>query len=425
MERGSAAAALFCVGLVAVDAPNNDMNRNQPRAAKFARVSTVSISTWHLHFVAYILTTHYSTTMSQPESLLPKERIERNLALHRAAGAGDMIACETLLSITQPDAEWNGSADAWYADEAMLGWDALHYAADGGHPDIIKLLLKNGALWNAVDELGFTAADIAWSRNYTKCYDILFQEGVRQSFLVPVIARHAKLDEKSMDTHAEHQASREDENGSTLVTLKSGSQEEVTYSNAEFLKSKLTFMKDENGQWRCLDKDNNMVMAEWENEIMHASAKVLCEDQPRGFSILNVGFGLGIIDEMIQTYKPRRHVIIEPHPDAIAFMREQGWDQRAGVEIFEGTWEDFLQPENDEDGSIAMKLGVFDAIYFDTYSQDYQGTCGFAYAQIFDAFLNACLMFYQALIHDFHFVRASCLAYCCSPWSSCYKRLLL
>ena len=77
-----------------------------------------------------------------------------------------------------------------------------------------------------------------------------------------------------MEMHAEHQASREDENGSTLVTLKSGSQEEVTYSNAEFLKSKLTFMKDENGQWRCLDKDNNMVMAEWENEIMHASAKV-------------------------------------------------------------------------------------------------------------------------------------------------------
>ena len=214
------------------------------------------------------------------------------MALHRAAGAGDMITCETLLSITQPDAEWNGSADAWYADEAMLGWDALHYAADGGHQDIIKLLLRNGALWNAVDELGFTAADIAWSRNYTKCYDILFQEGVRQSFLVPVIARHAKLDEKSMEMHGEHQASREDEDGSTHVTLKSGSQEEVTYSNAEFLKSKLTFMKDENGQWRCLDKDNNMVMAEWENEIMHGSAKGLCEDQPSGFPVRNGVFWL-------------------------------------------------------------------------------------------------------------------------------------
>ena len=55
-------------------------------------------------------------------------------------------------------------------------------------------------------------------------------------------------------------------------------------------------------------------------------------------------------------------------------MRERGWDQREGVEIFEGTWEQFLLPENDEDGSIAMKLGTFDAVYFDTYSQDYQGT---------------------------------------------------
>lgn len=349
--------------------------------------------------------THH-TTMSQPESLLSQERIERNLALHHAAEAGDIIKCETLLSITKPDAEWNGSADAWYADEAMLGWDALHYAADGGHADVIKLLLRNGALWNAVDELGFTAADVAWSRNYTKCYDILFQEGVRQSFLVPVIARHAKSDAKSMGIQEEHQAIREDEEGSTHLTLVSGSQGEVTYSNAEFLKSKLTFMKDENSQWRCLDKDNNMVMAEWENEIMHASAKVLCEDQPEGFSILNVGFGLGIIDEMIQTFNPGRHVIIEPHPDAIKFMCEQGWDQRAGVEIFEGTWEEFLQPENDEDGSIAMKLGVFDAIYFDTYSQDYQGTCGFAYTQISDAFLNACPMFCQAQLHAFHFVRA-------------------
>ena len=64
--------------------------------------------------------------MSQPEFALPLERIERNLALHRAAGAGDMITCETLLSITQPDAEWNGSADAWYADEAMLGLSLIH-----------------------------------------------------------------------------------------------------------------------------------------------------------------------------------------------------------------------------------------------------------------------------------------------------------
>lgn len=313
--------------------------------------------------------------------MLAPERIERNLALHRAAEEGDIVACETLLSITQPGADWDGSADAWFADEDMLGWDALHYAADAGHIDVIRVLLKNGALWNAVDDLGFTAADIAWSRNHTRCYDVLFEEGVRQSFLVPVIARHAEDDMPVTVSETEAKNSDEadrvewrDTDDTTQVTLATGTQGEVTYSNAAFLQSHLSFMQDEQGQWRCLDKDENLVMAEWENDIMHASAKVLCEGQPDKFSILNVGFGLGIIDEAIQSYRPGRHVIIEPHPDALAFMRERGWDQREGVEIFEGTWEQFLLPENDEDGSIAMKLGTFDAVYFDTYSQDYQGT---------------------------------------------------
>ena len=56
-------------------------------------------------------------------------------------------------------------------------------------------------------------------------------------------------------------------------------------------------------------------------------------------------------------------------------MHQLGWDKRPGVEIFEGTWEEFLMPEDDEDGAIAAKLGDFDAIYFDTYSQDYAGVC--------------------------------------------------
>lgn len=106
------------------------------------------------------------------------------------------------------------------------------------------------------------------------------------------------------------------------------------------------------------------------SDIMRHSAKALCEGQPEGFSVLNIGFGLGIIDEFFQQYSPGRHVIIEPHPDALTFMKENGWYERPGVEVFEGTWEKFmLDPEH------AATLGCFDAIYFDTYSQDYQGMC--------------------------------------------------
>lgn len=311
-------------------------------------------------------------------------RIEHNLALHKASYEGNIEECKRLLAPAISEGEWDGSADAWYADEDMLRWDALHYAADGGHAEVVRLLLQSGAPWNAVDALGYTAADIAWSRNHTACYGLLFEEGVRQSFLVQKLAQHADIDaayDKPADSASGEEADvtqdhalRSDTDDAAHLTLVSGSQNEVTHSNTDFLHSRLTFTQDARGQWRCLDQDNNMVMAEWENEIMLASAKALCEGQKEGFSVLNVGFGLGIVDEAMQTYRPGRHVIIEPHPDVLAFMRQRGWDQRPGVEIFEGTWEQFLMPEDDKDGEIAMKLGDFDAIYFDTYSQDYAGT---------------------------------------------------
>lgn len=301
------------------------------------------------------------------------QRVERNRALHEASYCGNLELCLELLTPSESMGDWDGSADAWYADDDMLGWDALHYAADGGHVDVVRLLIKYGALWNAVDILGYTAADIAWSRNHTACYNVLFQEGVRQSFLLNVIVRRADADMKPEENTQEDNSVRITDADATHLTLVSGSQNEVTYSNKDFLRSRLTFSQDNHGQWRCLDKDNNMVMAEWENEIMLASANALCEGQHEGFSVLNVGFGLGIIDEAIQTYRPGRHVIIEPHPDALEFMRQLGWDKRPGVEIFEGTWEEYLMPENDEDGAIAMELGDFDAIFFDTYSQDYTG----------------------------------------------------
>lgn len=306
------------------------------------------------------------------QEALQAARLQRNAELLHAAAANDLETCNVLLSPSDTENEvWDGSADAWYADEE-LGWDALHYAADHGNAPLVKLLLQCGALWNAVDNLGYTAGDVAWSRNATPCYTLLLEEGVRQSFLTELLERRANTavdeDEAQKDDHAR----RSDDAQGTSLTLVPGTQDEVQASNKAFLASPLTFEKDERGQWRCLDQDKNMVMAEWENEIMHASAHALCEGQEPGFSVLNVGFGLGIVDEAIQTYRPGRHVIIEPHPDALAFLRQLGWDKREGVEIFEGTWEEFLTPENDPEGEIAMKLGTFDAIYFDTYSQDYQ-----------------------------------------------------
>jgi type IV protein arginine methyltransferase len=52
-------------------------------------------------------------------------------------------------------------------------------------------------------------------------------------------------------------------------------------------------IQSQNGKW---------IMMEWEREIMEASARAICIN---GGDILNVGFGMGIIDSYIQLLKPK------------------------------------------------------------------------------------------------------------------------
>lgn len=56
------------------------------------------------------------------------------------------------------------------------------------------------------------------------------------------------------------------------------------------------------------------------------TVKRLCPDESDGPAVLNVGFGLGMIDTLFQTIPkpPRLHVIIEAHPDVLAHMRSKG-----------------------------------------------------------------------------------------------------
>jgi protein arginine N-methyltransferase 2 len=103
---------------------------------------------------------------------LDEERVARNLALHLAAADGDLEECKALL---KPTDEAIQGADAWWEDESHLNWSALHFAANGGHTDVVKLLLRCGAIWNAVDALGNTAADVCWSLNDEQTYRVLFE----------------------------------------------------------------------------------------------------------------------------------------------------------------------------------------------------------------------------------------------------------
>ncbi|KAI9613204.1 hypothetical protein KEM48_003899 [Puccinia striiformis f. sp. tritici PST-130] len=121
---------------------------------------------------------------------------------------------------------------------------------------------------------------------------------------------------------------------------------------------------------------------------MSAFAKDILEEEGEEFfsflgkdfelSVLNIGFGLGIIDNFIQEYTPNRHLIVEPHPDVLQYMDDQGWHSKKGVVIYPGRWQDFL-----EDVKLGKIEANFDAIYWDTFSEDYRSLKNF-FDQVFD-----------------------------------------
>ena len=67
-----------------------------------------------------------------------------------------------------------------------------------------------------------------------------------------------------------------------------------------------------------IDDDNRGVMMAWEGPLMVEHAKRLCahaaDCRPEGGDVMNIGFGMGLIDTAIQELKPRSHTIIEAHP---------------------------------------------------------------------------------------------------------------
>lgn len=109
------------------------------------------------------------------------------------------------------------------------------------------------------------------------------------------------------------------------------------------------------------------VMMQWEDVLMQAGCDSLFKsiEDSDDVNVLNIGFGMGIIDTMIQDKKPTRHYISEAHPDVLAKLREDGWYEKPNVVILEGKWQDTL-PE------LLTKGVFFDGIYYDTYSEHYE-----------------------------------------------------
>jgi len=122
--------------------------------------------------------------------------------------------------------------------------------------------------------------------------------------------------------------------------------------NPTYKNEKLTYTED----GRLLDSGGHAVMMDWEDEIMKQQAESICMN---GGDVLNVGFGMGIIDSYIESHRPRTHWIIEGHPDVQRKIIEDGWLKKPHVKVIFKPWQEVL-----------YHLPKFDGIYFDTWAED-------------------------------------------------------
>lgn len=226
-------------------------------------------------------------------------------------------------------------ADVWYQEEGE-GKSALMVAASKGSYDIVDELLLRGSPWCALDRFGRCAGEYALqlqSEEGQRIVDRLVNAGVQAELLF-----------RALENSRETIGNKRENDKKPRLYLTS----EVRYEGGDLL-----------------DAENRGVMMQWEEPLMEAHAAVLCDiyddddnenENENGVDVLNVGFGLGLIDTAFQEHGVRTHTIIEAHPDVHKKMIDDGWANKSGVHIVFGRWQDHID-----------NIGDFDAVFFDSF----------------------------------------------------------
>ncbi|KAL3840471.1 hypothetical protein ACJIZ3_025062 [Penstemon smallii] len=208
-------------------------------------------------------------------------------------------------------------ADVTYFDSN--GQTPLMHAAKHGSAASVKALLDAGAPWNALSPSNLSAGDFAMECGHQSAFDLLLNAGIQAELILGTIAR--KDDAKD--------------------------------NNGDYLEDRVTFSED-----KVMDAESKAVMMAWEKPLMEAHAKAICSG---GGHILNIGFGMGLVDTAIQQYTPVSHTIVEAHPEVYNRMLQTGWGEKENVKIIFGRWQDNLS-----------QLESYDGIFFDTYGEYYE-----------------------------------------------------
>ena len=288
----------------------------------------------------------------------------RNLLRNTSANVQDsetgFTPLHAAIAALEPEDEHDGSANGatnGHTDEGLESKEQEIEAA----VKTMRLLFENGAIWNDLDVNGETPGCIAYRLGLKELYELCVDAGVRAELLLSRMDQYQPLGDAASDEDEDDEEEEADDvnEGSDVLELDDVEmQGDESTENPNYLASTLTFDRD-----RILDGSANGVMMEWETTLMQRSAELLAPAP--GLRVLNVGHGMGIIDGIFQGKQPKSHHIIEAHPDVLKRMKEQGWYDKPGVVVHEGRWQDVVP-------GLVEKNELFDAIYFDTFAEEYK-----------------------------------------------------
>ncbi|KAM7219263.1 hypothetical protein V8F06_005299 [Rhypophila decipiens] len=265
-------------------------------------------------------------------------------------------------------------------------------------------LLLWGAIWNDVDDHNETPGCVAQRLGRPELYNLCIEAGVRAEMLFGLMDGYEELssggeeEDEEMGEANGHVVEEDGEEAPELVatdeTAPQGEEQQakeeeeedeeadgqrafqppkidsdVDVKSENYLRSKLTY-----SDGKLVDDDGNGVMMAWETDIMRQSVDALLPDKPPGKRILNIGFGMGIIDTMFAETKPSKHHVIEAHPEVLEHISSpaskfgKSWEEsgpEAGAfKIYQGKWQEICL-------QLLQEGHVYDAIYFDTFGEDY------------------------------------------------------
>ncbi|KAK3335740.1 S-adenosyl-L-methionine-dependent methyltransferase [Cercophora scortea] len=200
-------------------------------------------------------------------------------------------------------------------------------------------LLLWGGIWNDVDDHNETPGCLAFRLGRPELYNLCVEAGVRAEMLFGLLDGRTKTEKWE------------------------------TTTSETYLRSKLTY-----DDGKLVDDDGNGVMMAWETDIMRQSVDALLPNRPSGKRVLNIGMGMGIIDSMFAEIRPARHHIIEAHPEVLEHLSapdakfgsswEESGPEPGAFKVYEGKWQEICH-------QLLEEGQVYDAIYFDTFGEDY------------------------------------------------------